>query len=953
MENLSNILPHKRQSNESNPNTNRDKGNFFTAIFSQGKSKHLAPSELLANSISKLYPKGIQSLLSSQGPKHNDSYIILVFNCPSEFYEKYCSTTDTERKQLKGLNLFSRLISVENLNLATGLNDNIAECTEFNEVTQRVNIKQKIEVTNKFKCLLKELFEHFDAIAEELIETILEKHCQEKAKELKSQNELMYNKFNTLYKQILNNEDAFYHYFTYEDFIVIFSRIINYYLGLDIIIQFTEQTNIFMLSIYGSDNQIKKLAQSNEYELKLKPYAYKYQAYLNELENINAHEIILRDKLSSNRVNEGLIAGEESSIESNCGSTIKSWTPFAYEDLSPEIVYQWPPYVEFEQDKEDKFQRYDNNDDYHECNIHPETDEICKCCSPLRNIDKLRIIYDSVDKMIKINYMRQENILNYIMLKRNHVDYANKLTVKNLLLKPCNVYNSKAQMDHIFTIRNFYGETISFYFLWLTEYIKWLIIPSIFGLLTFISSIGTRNQMGISHELFILLFCSLFAIWGMLFLDVWKQKEKVFSYFWGTENFEHFEPDSELFVPDGTKELIFNVKFPYVSKFKKRWKMFVSYFTLFIMLVITVFSVLYIFILKQWLLKKEWNSLIVSMLTASLNAIQIKLLNYLYTFLARKLNRWENHQKDFQSVNALAVKFILFEFVNCYTAIYYIAFLKQFSFFGMKDPDKCVGYSLNVNGEPVEDCLEEIEMQLYTTFLINFGFNALELGLPLFNQFRKLKELKSKKQHYNILNSLDYDGNSKYDIIPHSLEHQLICDSYDDIISEYSEVLINFGYVCLFGVSAPLTPIIVFALLYAEKFVDTFKMFFLVRMEIIDGCNGIEIYNSILNVFIYLGLITNFAIVIFSDHRFVVLGKDHESELTVKIVMFVLSLIVILAICSIVKWNVTPKWFEYLGEIKELYQKKYYKRDEQNLPHYYLIERIEKKKRERKEKVDI
>ena len=55
----------------------------------------------------------------------------------------------------------------------------------------------------------------------------------------------------------------------------------------------------------------------------------------------------------------------------------------------------------------------------------------------------------------------------------------------------------------------------------------------------------------------------------------------------------------------------------------------------------------------------------------------------------------------------------------------------------------------------------------------------------------------------------------------------------------------------------------------------------------------------------------------------------------------------------VVKWNVTPKWFEYLGEIKELYQKKYYKRDEQNLPHYYLIERIEKKKKERKEKVDI
>ena len=445
-----------------------------------------------------------------------------------------------------------------------------------------------------------------------------------------------------------------------------------------------------------------------------------------------------------------------------------------------------------------------------------------------------------------------------------------------------------------------------------------------------------------------LLFCSLVAIWGMLFLDVWKQKEKVYSYFWGTENFKHLEPDSELFVPDGTKELIFNVKFPYVSKFKKRWKMFISYLTLFVMLVITVFSVLYIFILKQWLLKKEWNSLIVSMLTASLNAVQIKLLNYLYTFLARKLNRWENHQKDYQSINSLAVKFILFDFVNCYTAIYYIAFLKKFSFFGLKEPDKCVGYSLDVNGEPVEDCLEEIGMQLYTTLFINLGFNVIEIGLPYFNQYLKSSELKLKKQQNDILNSIEYEGASKYDIIPHSLEHQLICDSYDDLISDYSEVLINFGYVCLFGVSAPLTPIIVFALLYIEKFVDTFKMFFLYRMEIIDGSTGIEIYNDILNVFIYLGLITNFGVVIFSDYRFVIFGGGHENELTVKIVVYVLSLIVILAICSVVRWNVTPKWFDYSAEIKDLYQKKYFNRDAQNLPHYYLIERIEKKKRNKK-----
>ena len=117
------------------------------------------------------------------------------------------------------MNLFSELISSENLHLATGLNNNSAECTDFNEVVK------------KFKCLLRELFEHFDAIAEELIKTILEKHCKEKAKELKSQTEMIDNKLNTLCKQILNNEDACYHYFSYEDYLLSRNRYHNVIYG--------------------------------------------------------------------------------------------------------------------------------------------------------------------------------------------------------------------------------------------------------------------------------------------------------------------------------------------------------------------------------------------------------------------------------------------------------------------------------------------------------------------------------------------------------------------------------------------------------------------------------------------------------------------------------------------------------------------------------------------------
>ena len=87
--------------------------------------------------------------------------------------------------------------------------------------------------------------------------------------------------------------------------------------------------------------------------------------------------------------------------------------------------------------KEEKYQRYEPNDDFHECNVNFDTDEICdKGCSKYRNIDKIRIIYNYVDQLLKIKYLTQVDVLNYIIIKRNNIDYQDKLTPQNLLIKP-------------------------------------------------------------------------------------------------------------------------------------------------------------------------------------------------------------------------------------------------------------------------------------------------------------------------------------------------------------------------------------------------------------------------------------------------------------------------------------------------------------------------------------
>ena len=86
---------------------------------------------------------------------------------------------------MKDLNLFSGLVSAENLNLGYGL---IEENKEMTDEEIKIDLIQKAQITNKIRTLISDLFENFNSIAEEVIEIILNKHAEMKVEELKKQN---------------------------------------------------------------------------------------------------------------------------------------------------------------------------------------------------------------------------------------------------------------------------------------------------------------------------------------------------------------------------------------------------------------------------------------------------------------------------------------------------------------------------------------------------------------------------------------------------------------------------------------------------------------------------------------------------------------------------------------------------------------------------------------------
>ena len=891
----------------------------------------------MLNEISKIFQNGIQDLIKDKGPREKDPYIFLLFNCPEHFFKKYCDK-DFNIIDFKGLNLITNLfVSCDPM---LQLDEEISKRTldelskmEDNKIEEEISIRNNY--SNIIEGLLNHVFEHFENAPEDLLSDLLAKIREERMIKMRNEFPSEYEKINKIFEKILemeNKEMENYSYLEYDDFVLIFARILKYFTGLDIQLTFTDLPNSFALSIYGNEKQIDKLAEKKEYELQLKNYGYKYQKILEEA-NKKSPGLYSNEILTGNEIGDDNRQLLSNSNDNNLNTYGNEWIPLKYSDLREKNVLCFAPTEKYKSEKEEKFQRYFGGDEYHECNVTYDGDEICECgCSKYRGIDKLRLIYDSIDTLVKMNYLRQENILNYILIKRNYIDYGDKLSIKNIVFKSWNIFNTGTQMDYIFTIRNFYNEEIAYYFLWITSLVKWLIIPAILGIIVNYSNKIMINPDGSHNHTILLLLSAFLALWGTAFLNYWDQKEKIFNYIWGTESFQRSEPDSEAFVPDGFVTLVFNRQFPYVSATKTICKQLVSYIVLFLMLTAIVIGVYIIFMLKVILIKKyPEQQTYIGILSALENTVLIAIMSSLYSMIAYKLNDWQNYRKDFQRMNALAVKFILYDLINNFYPLFYIAFIKKATIFG-KEAEQCYGFGGN------DSCLEEIEIQLYTTLSVNFGLNFLEIGLPIFHQGARMIALKKKLEIKGIKIGQSNEDNISA-LSPHSIDHQMILDEYTEMISEYSEILVDVGYLLLFGVVAPLVPFLVLLLVYTEKFFDSYKIFFLSRVKLLDQSNGLNIYNTVFRLIVYGGMFSNVAFLIFGDNYFM-----PTKNISYKVVLYCAVEFVIFILTLFVKWNIMPSWFEYLDDIKEVYNKKYFRRSAKNLPHLLLLERQKKHK---------
>ena len=816
-------------------------------------------TETKINDILSQYKKGIESIFEdSKFDESEGNYFLLIFKCPNSFSLKYHDLNNETLNQSLQLKAFS---DSENI-LDLSPQDN------FTEEHLNVNSKGK---NNKYTIMLYKIFEKFFGMNIYLLDILILHYFEKKINKI----------------------------FEYEDFILLFCSIIKYYTDLDISLELSNSSNYLMIYIFGNDDTYTKICGMLNYNLQLNPIAINYE------ENETNKE--KKESRSENNLkNIELIDYDEQEPLLNSFNKKIEDENLQFEDYDLNNPIFWPPYIPYKPEKDSQFRNYELNDDFHYSKnneIYNETDK--RYISKFRNIDKLRFIQRILNQIIKFSELKKIEIFEMMLFKRNNKSYNKKLkelSIQNTL----NPFDHKKSARFINTIRNYYGETVSYYFLWVDHFSRMLLFPSILGTFIFISyffwnkipivTIFSNSIKMDYYEFLLILNSALLTIWLTLFIKSWLQKEKLYNYIWGINLKEKEIKINEEFVPNSKEKLIFGYYVPIEKEPFHTLKKYVSYCFLLGMILLVLFFIYSLFRLKARLINGNvWHDYRITFYIACLNGLQIKVMNFIYYYISKFLNDWENHFSMQEKNNSFAMKLILFDFMNSYSSLFYIAFIKPYN-------EGCVN----------NDCPKELETQLYSIFLVYISIffgEILYLYILYYYQKRKMRSFINEEN-----------------IQIQSLEHQIMLQPTDNLNVEYSDIINQFGFACLFSIAAPLTPLIIFLLSLVYRVTNYYKFIHLKRVEILDEAKGISFYNKIIQMFLFIGVMVNVAIFMFSNPNPTMPFSTMETIKSKFLSIFIIENSVIL-IYYYVDWNILPNWFKYKDIIKELYLNKYLYKD--------------------------
>ncbi|XP_068760647.1 anoctamin-4-like [Montipora capricornis] len=452
-------------------------------------------------------------------------------------------------------------------------------------------------------------------------------------------------------------------------------------------------------------------------------------------------------------------------------------------------------------------------------------------------------------------------------------------------------------------IMDYFGTEIGFYFSWLGFYTVMLIPPAIFGIIVFLYGISNANNFKpvedvcnesnerlfymcplcdaqcpywsltsscyyavVAHALdndLTVAFAIFMSVWATLFLEFWKRRQVVLSYHWHMMHFEdleeQFRPEFIATAPTWRKDKVTGKVVPHVPK-KTRYQKFagvgsVVSFMIFLVLAAVVGVVAYrasVFgaLVSSGSFNARKNAKFITSITAALlNLVCINLLKFIYERLAVWLTNWENPPTETDYKDSFTYKMFLFQFVNTYSSIFYIAFFKLNYVVGTPgNYQRLAGGRLDGCG--VGGCLLDLFIQLV---IIMVGQqiigNITEIAIPGLMKWWKLRQARKEIQDIP-----QWEEDYKLSALP---EHHMFW--------EYLEVVLQFGFVTMFVAAFPLAPLFAMLNCVMEIRVDAVNFVCQFRRPVARRAQDIGAWYRIMESITNLSVLVNAFVISFTS----------------------------------------------------------------------------------------
>ncbi|KAH0560411.1 anoctamin-5-like [Cotesia glomerata] len=496
--------------------------------------------------------------------------------------------------------------------------------------------------------------------------------------------------------------------------------------------------------------------------------------------------------------------------------------------------------------------------------------------------------------------------------------YKQKGTVRALLYEEWGAANKWIKIQPLDTIQEYFGVTYAIYFAWLGFYTYMLIPASIVGLLCFFYGLITLNSnqtvidacspwandvimcpqcdfycdywrlnttciltkvtLLFDNETTIV-FGAFMSFWAVLYLELWRRRSEELIHRWGLvgwdQGADHPRPQYlkmlskiKIFKAKEKLNAVTMEKEPHVSFWKVRVPATMLSFTVVIILVLTALAAVFAVVLYRMFLNAsskifneldfdntQYQNFAIPVSAAAMNLVCVLILNYFYDWVAVYLTEMEMPRTQAEFDDSLTLKIYIFQFVNYYASIFYVAFLKG----------KLVGYPkkynriFNFRQEECAPggCLMELCIQLAIIMVGKQAvYTIVEMVLPVILKWWALFRVHTglKRKDPNVPRTRWSQDFRLVDWGPRGL--------YD----EYLEMVIQFGFITLFVVAFPLAPLFALANNVLEMRLDATKFLRHYRRPVPRRARDIGIWKQILDALARISVTTNAFIIAFSSN---------------------------------------------------------------------------------------